>query len=56
MLTHLQNAEARSVSSIQALAWLNPIAENDSGNESESENVSEGLDHKSANSDQVRAT
>ena len=32
------------VSSIQALAWLNAIAEDDSGDESKGENVCEGLD------------
>ena len=43
-------------SSIQALAWLNAIAENDSGDKSESENICEGLDQGSANSDQARPT
>ena len=38
MLSHLQNAEPEQVSSIQALAWLNPIVD-DSGDESEGENV-----------------
>ena len=41
------------VSSIQALAWLNAIAEEDSENESKGENVCEGLDQGSANLDQV---
>ena len=49
MLSHLQNA----VSNIQALAWLNAIAEDDSGDESEGENACEGLDQGSANLDQV---
>ena len=40
-------------SSIQALAWLNAIAEDNSGDESEGENICEGLDQGSANSDQV---
>ena len=44
------------VSSIQALAWLNAIAKDVSGDESKAENVCEGLDQESANSDQVRAT
>ena len=43
-------------SSIQAPAWLNAIAEDDSGDESEGENICEGLDQGSANSDQVRPT
>ena len=43
-------------SSIQALAWLNAIAEDDSGDESEGENICEGLDQGSANSDQARLT
>ena len=41
------------VSNIHALAWLNAIADDDSGDESEGENVCEGLDQGSANSDQV---
>ena len=44
------------VSSVQALAWLNAIAEDDLEDESEGENVCESLDQESANSDQVRAT
>ena len=36
---------AERVSNIQALAWLNAIAENDSGDESEGENVCKGLEH-----------
>ena len=44
------------VSSIQALAWLNAIAEDDSGDKSEGENVCESLDQGSANSEQVRFT
>ena len=44
------------VSSIQTLAWLNAIAENDPWDESAGENVCEGLYHGSANSDQVRLT
>ena len=43
-------------SNIQALAWLNAIAENDSGDESEGEHICEGLDQGSENSDQVRPT
>ena len=39
------------VSSIQALAWLNAIAEDDPGDESEDENICKGLDKGSANSD-----
>ena len=41
------------VSGIQALAWLNAIAEDDSGDKSEEENVCESLDQGSANSEQV---
>ena len=44
------------VSNIQALAWLNAIAEDDPGDESKSENICESLDQGSANSDQVRLT
>ena len=33
----------KRVCSIQALAWLNAIAEDDSGDESEGENICEGL-------------
>ena len=44
------------VSNIQALARLNAIEDDDSGNESECENVCEGLDQGSANSEQVRLT
>ena len=44
------------VSNIQALAWVNAIAEDDPGDESKSENICESLDHGSANSDQVRLT
>ena len=44
------------VSSIQTLAWLNVIAENDPWDESAGENVCEGLYQGSANSDQVRLT
>ena len=44
------------VSGIQALAWLNAIAEDNSGDKSEGENVCKGLDQGSANSDQVRPT
>ena len=43
-------------SSIQALAWLNAIAEDNWGDESEGENICEGLDQGSANSDQARPT
>ena len=43
-------------SSIQPLTWLNAIAENDSEDESEGENICEGLDQGSANSDQARPT
>ena len=35
-------------SSVQALAWLNAIAEDDSWGESEDEYVCDGLDHVSA--------
>ena len=41
------------VNSIQVLAWLNSIA-GDLGDENEGENVCEGLDQGSANSDQIR--
>ena len=44
------------VSSIQALAWLNAIAEDDSGDESKGEIVCEGLHQGSANSEKVRPT
>ena len=44
------------VSSIQTLAWLNAIAENDPRDESAGKNVCEGLYHGLANSDQVRLT
>ena len=44
------------VSNIQALAWLNAIAEDYPGDESKSENICESLDPGSANSDQVRLT
>ena len=44
------------VSSIQALAWLNAIVEDDSGNDSEGENVFQGLDQGSANLEKVRPT
>ena len=44
------------VSSIQALAWLNAIAEDGLGNESEGENVYEGLNQGLVNSEQVRPT
>ena len=44
------------VSNTQALACLNAIAEDDSGDKSEGENVSEGLDQGSENSDQVGVT
>ena len=44
MLSHLRNAKTRRVSDIQALAWLNAIAEDNSGDESGDENVCEGLD------------
>ena len=44
------------VSSIQALAWLNAIAEDDSGDESEGKNLCEDLNQGSENSDQVRPT
>ena len=40
-------------SNVQALAWLNAIAEDDSGDENEGENICEGLYQGSANSDQV---
>ena len=43
-------------SNIQAPAWLNAIAEDDSGDESKGENICEGLDQGSANSDQARPT
>ena len=41
------------VSNTQALACLNAIAEDDSGDKSEGENVCESLDQGSGNSDQV---
>ena len=41
-------------SSVQALAWLNAIAENDSGGEIEDEYVGEGLDQMSANLEQIQ--
>ena len=44
------------VSSIQTLAWLNAIAENDPRDESAGEDVCEGLYQGSATSDQVRLT
>ena len=44
------------VSSIQALAWLNAIAEDDLGDESKGENVCESLDQGSANLEQVQPT
>ena len=50
-MTRLEQA-----STIQALAWLNAFAEDDLGDESEGENVCEGLYQESANSDQVRLT
>ena len=40
-------------SSIQALAWLNAIAEDNSGDETEGENICEGLDQGLANSSSV---
>ena len=40
-------------SNIQVLAWLNAIAEDDSGNESEGGNICEDLDQGSENSDKV---
>ena len=40
------------VNSIQVLAWLNSIA-GDLGDENEGQNVCEGLDQGSANSDQI---
>ena len=43
-------------SNIQALALLNAIAEDDSGDESERKNICEGLDQGSANSDQAWPT
>ena len=43
-------------SNIQALAWLKAIAEDDSGDESKGENICEGLDQGSTNSDQARPT
>ena len=43
-------------SSIQALAWLKAIAEDDSGDESNGENICEGLDQGLAISDQARPT
>ena len=46
----------KRVSNIQALAWLNAIAEDDSGDESEGENICKGLDQGSANSDTIRLT
>ena len=39
------------VSTIQALAWLNAIAEDDLGDESERENACKGLDQGWANSE-----
>ena len=44
------------VSSIQAVAWLNAIVEDDSADESEGENVCEGLDQGSPNLEQFRPT
>ena len=43
-------------SSIQGLAWLNAIAEDESGDESEGENIYEDLDQGSAKSHQARPT
>ena len=42
--------------SMQALAWLSAIAEDDLGDESEGQKVCEGLDQGSANSEQARPT
>ena len=44
------------VSSIQALAWLNAIAEDYLGDKSKGENVCESLDQGSANLEQVQPT
>ena len=41
------------VNSIQALAWLNAIAEDDTGDESEGENICEGLDQGLVNTEPV---
>ena len=43
-----------SIPFVQAPAWLNAIAEDDSGDENEGEHVCDGLDQGSANSEQVR--
>ena len=43
-------------SNIQALAWLNAIAEDDSENESEGENICKDLDKGLANSEQAQPT
>ena len=43
-----------SIPLVQAPAWLNAIAEDDLGDESEGQNVCDGLDQGSANSEQVR--
>ena len=37
------------ISSIQAIAWLNVIAENDLGDKSKGKNVCEGLDQGNSN-------
>ena len=42
-----------SIPLVQAPAFLNAIAEDDSGGESEGENVCDGLEQGSANSEQV---
>ena len=43
-----------SIPFVQAPAWLNAIAEDDLGDESEGQNVCDDLDQGSANSEQVR--
>ena len=47
---------AKRFGSMQALTWLNAIAEDDSGDKNEGQNVCEGLDLGSANSEQVQST
>ena len=56
MLSYLQHPETRTLARYPSLSWLNAIAEDDLGDESESENVCQGLDQGSANSEQVRPT
>ena len=48
--------KSERVRSIQALAWLNAIAEDDPRDENGGENVCEDLDQGLTNSDQVRST